>query len=56
MGAEIGRESKTQDPLGLLIGLIPGRNGVQVGLGGGTTAVGLIVVPDACLYSFIDLK
>jgi hypothetical protein len=35
MGAEIGRESKAQDTLCLLIGLIPGRNGVQVSLGGG---------------------
>jgi hypothetical protein len=35
MGAEIGRESKTQDLLALLIGLIPGCNGIQVSLDGG---------------------
>jgi hypothetical protein len=35
MGAEIGRESKAQDTLCLLIGLVPSRNGIQVSLGGG---------------------
>jgi hypothetical protein len=34
IGAEIGQESKTQDPLGLLISLIPGHHSVQVSLDG----------------------
>jgi hypothetical protein len=56
MGVEIGRESKAQGTLCLLISLVPSRNGIQVSLGGGTTGVGLIVAPETCLNSLMDLK